>query len=175
MQNPGVPGALSRSGEADGKGAPMAIKLLIADDHAYIRMALEGLFAGTDDISVVATCTDGDQVASTAARTEPDVVLMDLDMPRMNGLDATRELLAAQPHVRVLVLTGACDAGQAIEAEAVGAVGLQLKGDDPDDLAGYVRTVAAGGTAWCDPAAAHLKGNRAGRTDRLTRGYPVGG
>ncbi|HEY4631781.1 MAG TPA: response regulator transcription factor, partial [Blastococcus sp.] len=84
----------------------MAIKLLIADEHAYIQMALEGLFAGTDDITVVATCTDGDEVASTAARTEPDVVLMDLDMPRMNGLDATRKLLAAQPHVRVLVLTG---------------------------------------------------------------------
>src|SRR3954470_19064892 len=102
----GEPGAFRAHSPAVGrptvKGAPMAIKLLIADDHAYIRMALEGLFAGTDDISVVASCTDGDEGASTAARTEPDVVLMDLDMPRMNWLDATRKLLAAQPHVRVL-------------------------------------------------------------------------
>ena len=151
------------------------IKVLIADDHPLVRSALGDILAGTADIQVVAECADVSEVVEAAARTEPDVVLMDLDMPRMNGLDATRELLAAQPHVRVLVLTGACDAGQAIEAEAVGAVGLQLKGDDTDDLARCVRTVAAGGTAWCEPAAAHLRGNGAGRTDRLTRGYPVGG
>ena len=135
----------------------MSIKVLIADDHSLIRIALEQLFAGTDDIWVVATCADGSEVTSAAARTGPDVVLMDLAMPTMSGLQATRQLLGEQPHVRVIVLTGALSQGAARAARALGVAGFLLKSDEnADDLLRRVRVVAAGGTAWSDAAAALL-------------------
>jgi DNA-binding NarL/FixJ family response regulator len=129
------------------------IKVLIVDDHALFRDTLKVLFATTDDIAVVAECSDGSQVTAAAACTVPDVVLMDLQMPIMTGLEATRELLAAQPHMRVVVLTGGLSpASAASEARAVGAVGYLLKDGNADELLEQVRTVAFGGTAW-SPAA----------------------
>ena len=140
----------------------MAIKVIIVDDHYLIRMALEQLFAGTEDIRVVATCADGDEVMSAVSRTEPDVVLMDLAMPNVSGLQATRELLGAQPHVGVIVLTGALFAGAARAADALGVAGFLLKADeDPGDLPRRVREVAAGGTAWSDAVATVLVAERA--------------
>ena len=134
----------------------MPVRVLIVDDHAFVRSALQDLLATTDDISVVAACADGDEVLSAAAHTAPDVVLMDLEMPHMSGLDATRELRVAQPHVRVLVLTGAFSPASVREAEALGVAGFLLKGDTGDDLLHHIRAVAAGGSAWCDAAAATL-------------------
>ena len=133
----------------------MAIKVIIVDDHCLIRMALEQLFAGTDDIRVVATCQDGSEVLSAAARTEPDVVLMDLAMPHVSGLQATRELRGARPHV---------GAGAARAADALGVAGFLLKAEeDPGDLPRRIREVAAGGTAWSDAAATVLVEERARR------------
>ena len=127
-------------------------------------MALEQLFAGTDDIRVVATCQDGSEVLSAAARTEPDVVLMDLAMPHVSGLQATRELRGAQPQVGVIVLTGALFAGAARAADALGVAGFLLKAEeDPGDLPRRIREVAAGGTAWSDAAATVLVEERARR------------
>jgi DNA-binding NarL/FixJ family response regulator len=134
----------------------MPVRVLIVDDHAFVRSALQDLLATTGDIRVVATCVDGDEVVSAAACSAPDVVLMDLDMPRMSGLAASRELLLAQPQIRVLVLTGVCSAAAVREAEALGVAGFLLKGEAVDDLPRHIRTVAAGGTAWCDAAAATL-------------------
>jgi DNA-binding NarL/FixJ family response regulator len=135
----------------------MPIRVLLADDHAFVREALMDLLAGTDDIDVVATCADGSEVVPAAARTHVDVVLMDLQMPKRTGLEATRDLLAAYPDMRVIVLTGAFTPASAIEAQRSGAVGLLLKGDPPDELLDRIRAVAAGGTAWCDAAAAALR------------------
>src|SRR3954454_18856206 len=130
------------------------IKVLIADDHPFLRSALGDLLASTEDIRVVAECADGAEEAEAAARTHPDVVLMDLIMPRMSGLEAARALRAAQPDVRVIVLTGSLSAAAAREALALGAAGFLLKADDAGDvLPRQIRTVAAGGTAW-NPAAA---------------------
>jgi DNA-binding NarL/FixJ family response regulator len=134
----------------------MAIRVVVVDDNAFIRGALAELLAVTDDICVVGTCRDGSEVTATVARTAPDVVLMDLQMPRMSGLEATRELRATQPQVRVVVLSGNVAAGSAIEARALGVAGFLLKEEDPGDLPGRIRTVAAGGTAWSDAAAATL-------------------
>jgi DNA-binding NarL/FixJ family response regulator len=134
----------------------MPVRVLIVDDHAFVRSALEDLLATTDDICVVATCSDGDEVASAAARTAPDVVLMDLEMPKMSGLAATRQLRAALPQIKVVVLTGVCSAASVREAEALGVAGFLLKGEAVDDLPQHIRTVAAGGHAWCDAAAATL-------------------
>jgi DNA-binding NarL/FixJ family response regulator len=135
----------------------VAIKVIIVDDHPFIRTALEDLLDAIDDIRVVGVCADGSAVASTAAQTAPDVVLMDLDMPKMSGLEATRELRTAQPQIRVVILTGACTPAAICEADALGVAGFLLKGEeDPGDLPQRIRAVATGGTAWCEAAAAML-------------------
>src|SRR3712207_4827193 len=96
------------------------IRVLIADDHKLIRDALTGLFEATEDIEVVGECSDGGQVAEAVERTRPDVVLMDLKMPVLDGLEATRELRVTHPEVRVVVLTGGLTPATAAEARALG-------------------------------------------------------
>lgn len=126
--------------------------VLLADDHAAVRAGLTMLFDATPDIQVVATCTDGDEVVGAAERTRPDVVLMDLRMRRVDGLTATRMLLAAQPEARVVVLTGSPSREAVLGARAAGSCGLLVKGLAPGVLVDQVRCVAAGGTAWCPEA-----------------------
>lgn len=134
----------------------MTIRVLIADDHKLIRMALADLFSMAPDIEVVAECTDGCEVLEAAQRTHPDVVLMDVKMPVMDGLEATDVLLAARPETRVIVLTGALTPATVRQARALGAAGYLLKEENPDELPDRVRAVAAGGTAWSAAAAAAL-------------------
>jgi DNA-binding NarL/FixJ family response regulator len=135
------------------------IKVLIVDDHPFIRETLAELFASTQDICVVAQCADGGEVLATALRTDPDVVLMDLTMPRMTGLEAARELLAARPDVRVVMLTATVTSTSVREAQEVGAAGYLVKGENPGDLPKVVRTVAAGDSVWSPSAVAHLPRN----------------
>lgn len=134
----------------------MAITVVIADDHAYIRTALQELFATTDDIRVVGVCVDGSEVVPTVTSTAPDIVLMDLNMPKMSGLQATGELRDTHPQVRVVILSGDVAPGAAKTALALGVAGFLLKEDDPGDLPERIRAVAGGGTAWSDAAAAKL-------------------
>jgi DNA-binding NarL/FixJ family response regulator len=125
------------------------IKVIIVDDHAFVRGALGDLLAATDDIRVVAECSDGCDVVEVAALANPDVVLMDLAMPVMSGLEATRALRDAQPGIRVIMLTGSLTTAAAREARALGVRGFLLKGEDGGDvLPEHIRAVAAGGTAW---------------------------
>jgi DNA-binding NarL/FixJ family response regulator len=137
--------------------AGMSIKVLLADDHAWVRSTVRDLLSASDDITVVAECADGSEVAGAAAHSRPDVVLTDLHMPRMGGLEAMRTLLGEQPDVRVIVLSGVLCQGSAREAKALGAAGYLLKADAPGDLPEQVRTVAAGGTAWSPRTAAVLQ------------------
>ena len=130
----------------------MVIKIVIADDHDFLRSALEALFDETDDIRVVATCADGNEVVQAVLRTSPDVVLMDLQMPQTSGLEAMRELIEAELDVRVIVLTANFTPANEQEARNLGAAGFLLKGDDPHDLPDRIRAVAAGGTAWSNTA-----------------------
>jgi DNA-binding NarL/FixJ family response regulator len=124
------------------------IRVLIVDDHPFVRMSLQLLIDATDDICVVGACADGSEVVTAFAKFAPDVVLMDVKMPTMNGLEATRALLAVQPQARVLILTGTFDASYTSEVMSIGALGLILKGDDPSLLPDRIRAVAAGGTVW---------------------------
>ncbi|NEK59962.1 response regulator transcription factor [Geodermatophilus sabuli] len=129
------------------------IKVLLADDHAFVRDSLVELFTASGDVTVVAQCEDGEQVLDAARRTQPDVVLLDLSMPRVTGLQAARQLLSDDPDTRIVVLTGSLTPALVREAQEIGVVGYLLKGDDPGALPDHVRTVAAGGTAWSDAAA----------------------
>jgi DNA-binding NarL/FixJ family response regulator len=133
------------------------IKVLLADDHAFVREALAQLLAATDDITVVAECADGSEVLEAARRTEPAVVLMDLAMPDRTGLEATRDLRDAGVPSRVVLLTGSFSVAAVREAHALGAAGYLLKDDDPAALPGLVRAVASGGSAWTPRATASLR------------------
>lgn len=131
---------------------------MVVDDSPTVRDGLAGLLNSAEDIAVVAACSDGDEVLPVARHTQPDVVLMDVVMARVGGLEATRELLAERPGTRVVLLTGSFSPSLVREADTLGAVGFLLKGDDVGDLLDGVRSVAAGGTAWSRPAAACLAG-----------------
>jgi DNA-binding NarL/FixJ family response regulator len=120
------------------------IKVLLVDDHPLVRHGLTELLGGTDDISVVAAVDDGDQAASAAIEHTPDVVLMDLSMPRMDGIAATRELLAGLPTARVIVLTSFSESERIHDALEAGAIGYLLKDAEPEDVVRAVRDAAAG-------------------------------
>jgi DNA-binding NarL/FixJ family response regulator len=120
------------------------IKVLLVDDHPLVRHGLTELLAGTDDIRVVAAVEDGDLAAAAAAEHAPDVVLMDLSMQRMDGIVATRELLAALPAARVIVLTSFSENERIHDALEAGAVGYLLKDSEPEDVVRAVRDAAAG-------------------------------
>ena len=132
------------------------IRVLIADDHDFVRSVISDLLTATDDIQVVAESPDGRDAVEKAALTRPHVALMDLAMPRMDGLQATRALQAAQPDVRVIVLTASLTVTAVRTARALRVCGFLVKGDDDGDaLPGHIRAVAGGGSAW-SPRAARL-------------------
>lgn len=122
----------------------MSIGVLVADDQSMVRAGFRMLLAGEDDIDVVAEAGDGREAVAKAARFAPDVVLMDIRMPELDGLQATREILAANRDARVLILT-TFDLDEYIyEALSAGASGFVLKDEPPDRLIAAIRTVAAG-------------------------------
>lgn len=132
------------------------IGVVLAEDNHGVRDALVALVDSTSDITVLGTCTDGDEVVPLVEGTDPQVVVVDVSMPRVDGLEATRQLLAARPGTRVLVLTAKMSAALVREAHEAGAVGYQLKGDDPAELLAAIRAVAGGKSAWSESAAALL-------------------
>ena len=132
------------------------ITVLVVDDHSFVRAALVDLFADITDIQVVGECVDGTEVVPAVQSSRPDVVLMDVDMPRMDGVEATRALRAVEPDARVLMLTGTVSPVRIQQAHSFGAKGYLLKGGDCDELIERVRHVAAGGTAWTGSVANFL-------------------
>ena len=122
---------------------PADIRVLLVDDHEMVRTSLSELLSDEDDVTVVGECEDGSQVVEAVSRLRPDVVLMDLSMPVMDGVAATEALRAAQSGPRVVVLTGDGAADKARVA-AAGAHALVPKSVRADALLTCLRTVRCG-------------------------------
>jgi DNA-binding NarL/FixJ family response regulator len=122
----------------------MTIRVLVADDQSMVRAGFRMLLAGEDDIEVVAEAGNGREAVDKAARFHPDVVLMDIRMPELDGLQATRRILAADKSARILVLTTFDLDEYVYEALRAGASGFVLKDDSPEQLIAAIRTVADG-------------------------------
>lgn len=120
------------------------ITILLVDDHQLVRAGLRALLESVDDLRVVGEAGDGDAAVDLAVAERPDVVLMDLSMPRVDGVEATRRLVAAAVDTRVVVLTSFADQPRVQAALAAGAVGYLLKDSDPRDVIAAVRQAAAG-------------------------------
>jgi DNA-binding NarL/FixJ family response regulator len=129
------------------------IRVLLADDHGVIRDGLGRLISGLGDIELVGTAADGAEAVARAAELKPDVVLMDLDMPRMDGIEATRRVLEDRPGTAVLVLTSFSDRARILGAIEAGACGYLLKDVAAEEVAAGIRS-AARGEAPIDPRAA---------------------
>ena len=122
----------------------MTISVLVADDQSMVRAGFRMLLGGEPDIDVVAEASTGAEAVHQAARFAPTVTLMDIRMPELDGLEATRRIVAADPAARVLMLTTFDLDEYVYEALHAGASGFVLKDDPPEQLIAAVRTVAAG-------------------------------
>ena len=122
----------------------MTIRVLVVDDQAMVRAGMHMLLTGEPDIEVVAEAANGREAIAQAARFRPEVVLMDIRMPEVDGIEATRRILAADDSARVLVLTTFDLDEYVYEALRAGASGFVLKDDPPEQLIAAVRTIAAG-------------------------------
>ena len=120
------------------------IDVLVVDDHALMRTGLSGLIAAAGDMRVVGTAADGAEAVAEVARLAPHVVLMDLSMPVLDGVSATRRIVEAHPDVEVLVLTSFSDQQRVMEALDAGAGGYVLKDTEPTDLLAAIRSTARG-------------------------------
>jgi DNA-binding NarL/FixJ family response regulator len=122
----------------------MSIRVLVADDQSMVRAGFRMLLADEEDIEVVAEAGNGLEAVDKAARFHPTVVLMDIRMPELDGLEATRRILAADPGARVLILTTFDLDEYVYEALRAGASGFLLKDRPPEELVAAVRVIAAG-------------------------------
>jgi DNA-binding NarL/FixJ family response regulator len=120
------------------------IRILIADDHTLFRAGLVALLASIPDVEVVGEAASGQEVLVKAGELQPDVILMDIQMPDLNGIEATRRILRAQPHMGIIVLTMFKDDDSVFAAMRAGARGYILKGVDQSVMLRAVRAVANG-------------------------------
>ena len=125
---------------------PLAV--LVADDSDAFRSGLAALLASVDDVALAGEATDGDEAVAAALALQPDVVLMDLNMPGRNGIEATRAIVSAAPHIAVLVLTMYEDDESVFSAVQAGARGYLVKGARQAELLRALRSVAEGGAVF---------------------------
>ena len=120
------------------------IRVVLVDDHAVVRSGLAQLLDGADDMEVVGMASDGAEAPAVVLDTKPDVVLMDLQMPIVDGVSATRAIVASDSTAQVVVLTSYSDSERIVAALDAGAVGYLLKDAEPTDLLEGVRAVCRG-------------------------------
>jgi DNA-binding NarL/FixJ family response regulator len=149
----------------------MMIRVLIADDHAVVAEGLKSLIEAQADMQVVAIAADGREAVRRTEELQPDVVLMDLSMPELNGADATRVILEQDPARKVIVLSMYADHEYVRRALKAGALGYVVKRSAAKDVVDAIRSVQAG-QRYISPAVADAvieEGGKAGKEDRLAR------
>jgi len=145
------------------------IRVLIVDDHAMVRRGMRDFLDLHDDLEVVGEATDGDGALEAAATLHPDVVVMDLLMPGLDGIAATAEIKARHPAIEVVAITSFIEEDRITAAIEAGASGFLLKDAEADDLAGAIRAAHAG-EVYLDPAVAGIVARRmrAGASQRAS-------
>lgn len=138
------------------------IRVLLADDHALVRDGLSRLLGTIPDIEVVAAAVDGHEAVRLAAEHRPDVILMDLRMPGIDGSEATRRVLKNDPPPQVVMLTSFSERDEILTALDAGAIGYLLKDAEPDELIRGIRAAAQGESPLAPRAARTLIGSRGG-------------
>jgi DNA-binding NarL/FixJ family response regulator len=132
------------------------IRVLVAEDHTVVRTGLLQLLGGLDEFEVVGAAAGGNEAVALAERQRPDVVLMDLQMPDLDGIEATRRIRATDPRVNVVVLTAFSDRERILDAIDAGAVGYLLKDAEPDELIRGLEAAARGESPLAPKAAQAL-------------------
>jgi CheY-like chemotaxis protein len=132
----------------DARSDATPARLLIADDHALLRTGMRAMLEAEPDLEVVGEAGNGREAVDLSQELLPDLVLMDLSMPEMDGIEATRAIKAELPKTGVLVLTAYADQEMLLEAVRAGAAGYVLKGVGPDELVGVVRATLGGSRRW---------------------------
>lgn len=136
------------------------IAVLIVEDHTIVREGLRALLEMETDIKVAGEACNGREAVREALRLQPDVIVMDLAMPDLNGLEGTRQILASRPRTRILILSAHCDDSYVEQAMALGASGYLVKQSSAHVLATAVRTVHRGGTCYSPSIARRIKALR---------------
>ena len=121
-------------------------RILVVDDHPVVRKGLSTFLSNEPDLEVVGTAASGEEAIAMIGETEPDLVLMDLSMPGMGGIEATRRLVEAHPSIRVVMLTSFGGHERMVEALKSGAVGYVVKDTAPPEMLRALRSVIQGGT-----------------------------
>ena len=132
------------------------LRVLVVDDHPVYREGLAALLASVGDVEVVGTAADGQQAIAAVRELEPDVVIMDIQMPVLDGIEATRRLTSEDPSLGVVVLTMSEDDGTVFAAMRAGARGYLLKGADQEEVVRAIGTVAHGGAVFGPALAARI-------------------
>jgi DNA-binding NarL/FixJ family response regulator len=138
-----------------------SIRVVLVDDHAVVRSGLAQLLGGADDIEIVGQAANGAEAVEVVRRALPDVVVMDLQMPDVDGVEATRRIVAEELGAEVLVLTSFSDNARIVAAIDAGAVGYLLKDADPEDVLDGVRAVSRGESPLHPRVARQLLSSRA--------------
>ena len=126
------------------KPSQKQLRILIVDDHLVVRMGLSALITLEPGLSVVGEAEDGESALELVGKLHPDVVVMDIMMPRMNGVEATARIAAVHPEARILLLTTFSASGEVVQALDAGACGAIVKDSSQKDLVAAIRAVAAG-------------------------------
>lgn len=143
------------------------LRILIAEDHQTVREGVKLLVNAQPDMEVIAEAGDGDEAVKKAADLVPDLLLMDISMPNLNGLKATKRLRSAIPNLKILILTRHTDDGYLQQLLGAGANGYVLKQSAPTELISAIRTIAAG-NAYLDPSLTRkVMGGYVSRTSSL--------
>lgn len=150
---------------------PAQIRVLIVDDHPLVRRGLTSLLNSAADLAVVGAAADGEEAVAYAVEETPDIVLMDVSMPGMNGFEALRRLLKAVPGTKVVMLTSYSEHDMVVEAIDNGAAGFLLKDTEPQELLNGIRAAARGDAPLSPKVAKELLRDRARRRplDDLTQ------